>query len=230
MNVAIPTRFNGPRDSANGGYSCGLLAAQIDGAARVRLFVPPPLDQPLVLREAGEGQVDLLHGETLVGSAWPADLDLDIPQAPDLETARRASEGYPGHRQHAYPTCFVCGPGRPAQDGLELYPGRVGDGPLMACPWRPAADTLDEKGFVRPEIVWSALDCPGYFAALPAGTAALLGELTAELYAPVPAAEELIVFTWPRGNEGRKHWGATAIADQSGRVLAASLSLWIILK
>ena len=44
-SVIIPSRFNGPPDSGNGGYSCGVLAAFIDGPARVRLHVPPPLDK-----------------------------------------------------------------------------------------------------------------------------------------------------------------------------------------
>ena len=42
--VSIPSRFNGPPLSGNGGYSCGVLAAFIDGPAQVRLHVPPPLD------------------------------------------------------------------------------------------------------------------------------------------------------------------------------------------
>ena len=38
--VTIPARYNGPPDSGNGGYSCGVLAAFIDGPARVRLHSP----------------------------------------------------------------------------------------------------------------------------------------------------------------------------------------------
>ncbi len=90
---------------------------------------------------------------------------------------------------------------------------------------------LDDNGQVRTEIVWGALDCPGYFAA--GGDSppwALLGELTGEIYRPIPGDEELVVFCWPLGSEGRKSWAGTAVANASGELLAASRSLWITLK
>ena len=231
METLIPARFNGPPDSGNGGYSCGVLAAHIEGPARVRLHVPPPLDATLTITEAGDGQVDMSQGATLVASAWPAELDLDIPLAPSLAQARDARERFIAWDDHYLPTCFVCGPGRPAHDGLELFPGPVTDWSLLACPWQPAADMLDSAGNVREEVVWGALDCPGYFAAGGENPpVALLGELVGEIRQPVPGAEELVVYAWPMGQEGRKSWGGTAIANQAGEILAASRSLWITLK
>ncbi len=138
-------------------------------------------------------------------------------------------EGYLSYQEHSYPTCFVCGPQRPGHDGLCLFPGPVDDWTLLACPWRPAADLLDESGNVRPEIVWSALDCPGFYAATgDTLVPVLLGELTAELRAPVPGDKPLVVFCWPLGREGRKLCGGVAIANQDGEVLACSRSIWIV--
>jgi hypothetical protein len=229
-SITIPARFNGPPDSANGGFACGVLAAFVGPQARVRLHVPPPLEQPLEVTLSPEG-ASMSAGDLLVATAVPCELAMAIPPAPHLEAARHASRGFPCFDNHTFPTCFVCGPGRPAHDGLELFPGPVGGWQLLACTWTPGDDLLDEAGRVRPEIVWSALDCPGYFAAMgDCPPAAVLGELEAHLIADVPGGEPLLVYAWPLGNEGRKYYGGTAVADADGRVLACARSTWITLK
>lgn len=228
--VSIPARCNGPADSGNGGYSCGLLAAFIDGPARVRLHAPPPLETDLRVCRGQHHAVEMFDGERLVGAAWPAELALDIPPAPSLAEASEASSRFLRYRDHDYPSCYVCGPER-RDDGLCLFPGPVRDWQLLACTWQPRPDMLDDAGRVRPEIIWAALDCPGYFAASgPEKPLTLLGELTAEIFADITGTAPLVVFCWPLGREGRKAWGGTAIADASGEVLAASRSLWISLK
>ena len=45
--VFISQRYCGPTNSGNGGYSCGLLAKNINGACQVRLHQPPPLETSL---------------------------------------------------------------------------------------------------------------------------------------------------------------------------------------
>ena len=228
--VTIPSRFNGPPDSGNGGYSCGVLAAAITGPARVRLHTPPPLDRELDVRD-DNGGVALFDGEVKIASGAAAPLELDIPPAPGLGPAREAMRRYPGHQGHVFPTCFVCGPGRPAGDGLELYPGPVDDWRLLACPWRPARDLLADDGTVLPEIVWAALDCPGYFACLGEHPRpAVLGELQVERFAPVPGGEDLVVYAWPLGREGRKCYAGSAVARAGGEVLAAGRATWILLR
>jgi hypothetical protein len=229
--ISIAACFNGPPASGNGGYSCGVLAIMLEGAARVRLFAPPPLDKTLSVSCHEDGHLEMHDGETLVGAAYPAELDLEVPPAPTLEQAKQASKSFPCYQEHAYPRCYVCGPERRHEDGLCLFPGPVNDWSLLACPWVPSANTLDDVGNVRPEIVWSALDCPGYFAAVGEDLpVTLLGELTGEILATVPGDRPLVVYCWPLGREGRKAWGATAIANQEGEVLALSRSLWITLK
>lgn len=226
--VSIPSRFNGPPDSGNGGYSCGVLAGYIDGPARVRLHVPPPLDTPLVVKPGEGGLVQMYDGETLVGTALPAPLELDVPVAPSPEQAADASTRYACYEHHVFPSCFVCGPGRPGHDGLALFAGPVNDWSLLASPWNPSPDLLDESGSVLPEIVWSALDCPGYFACMGEDIRpALLGELHAGLLKPVPGGEPLLVYAWPLGRDGRKLFAGTAVANAVGEVLAVARSTWI---
>ena len=229
--ITISSRFNGPPDSGNGGYSCGVLARFVEGPARVRLHLPPPLDRPLSVRKTGSGGIEMFDGDTRVGSAVPSPFELHVPPAPSLEQARDAMTRYPCYEDHVFPTCFVCGPGRAVHDGLELDPGPVEDWTLLACPWQAGKDLLDERGFVLPEIVWAALDCPGYFACMgQKPRPAVLGELHAEQLAPVKGDQPLVVFAWPLGVEGRKLFAGTAVANTAGEVLARARSTWILLK
>ncbi len=231
LQITIPSRFNGPPESGNGGYSCGVLAAQFDGAARVRLHVPPPLDEAMDLRRQADGTVAMYRDDVLVGTGASGTLDLDIPEPPSLPAAEAAEAGFICYDGHTFPTCFVCGPGRADHDGLELFPGPVASWDLLACCWRPTPDLLDANGEVRPEIVWAALDCPGFYAAFgEEPEPALLGELTGERFSAVPGDEALVVYAWPLGREGRKAWAGTAVATADGRVLAAARSTWIVLK
>lgn len=229
--LIIPSRFNGPPESGNGGYSCGVLAALIDGPARVRLHVPPPLDTPLSVTETAPGALQMHAGNVHVGSAWASPLELDVPRAPEVDRARQARSRYVCYEGHVFPTCFVCGPGRPEHDGLELFPGPVDDWSLLASSWQPSADLCDQAGHVRPEILWAALDCPGYFACMgPDPKPAVLGELTAELAAPVPGDRPLVVYAWPLGEDGRKRYAGSAVADEHGSVLAFARATWILLR
>jgi hypothetical protein len=228
--VTIASRFNGPADSGNGGYSCGLLAAFIDGPARVRLHAPPPLDTPLAVVRHADGRVDMRDGDTVVGTAWPAPLELDVPPAPGLAAAADAATRFRFYEGHLFPTCFVCGPGRAAHDGLEIFAGPVRDWSLLAAPWQPAPDLLDADGAVRGEFVWAALDCPGCFAAIGENErTAVLGELHAERLAPVPGDAPLVAYAWPLGQDGRKLFAGTALATAQGAVLARARAVWIAL-
>lgn len=229
--VSIPGRFNGPPNSGNGGYSCGLLGALVDGPARVRLHVPPPLDTPMRLEHRGDGGVEMYDGDTLVGSAAPATLELEAPPAPSPGQAAAAARRFPCYHDHLFPTCFVCGPGRDAGDGLQLFTGPVDAGDVVACTWQPDPDLADGNGRLLTEVVWAALDCPGYFAAfgdelLPA----VLGELVGRVDRPVPCNGVLVVYAWPLGQEGRKFYAGSAVANSEGEVLALAHSTWIQLK
>ena len=57
--MIIPPRYNGPPDSANGGYACGLMSEALGGGFEVTLLRPPPLgvDLDLVGHEVRQGDI-----------------------------------------------------------------------------------------------------------------------------------------------------------------------------
>jgi hypothetical protein len=223
--IRIEKRFCGPPESGNGGYVCGRLAAFIKGAAVVRLEVPPPLDTELQVKEAGTG-VELLRGATVVGRARPAVLSLDIPAAPSLAEAEAATKSYRGFRSHPFPTCFVCGPQREPGDGLRIFAGPLG-GKGVASPWMPDASLCDTSGKVKPEFLWSALDCPGAFSfEAPDGTPLLLGELAVSLRGTVAVGERCVVLGWELARDGRRHFTGTALFSESGECKGLARATW----
>jgi hypothetical protein len=226
--VIIAARFNGPSNSGNGGYVSGLLAKHINGPSEVSLRAPPPLETPLTLAHDG-ANARLTHDGALIGEAHATPFDLQPPRAPTLAQAEAARARYRGLLQHNYPTCFVCGQGRPAHDGLELYTGPVDGADMVACDWTPGADLAGADGRVREEFIHAALDCPSYWA-LPRGgeIKALLARFTSSIDASRPrAGERLIVAAWPIASEGRKHRGASALYTADGQVIARAEALWI---
>lgn len=226
-SITIAQRFNGPPGSGNGGYVCGLMAKLIDGPSEATLRAPPPLEKPLTLTRDGD-LVTLRDGDTLIGEAKPATFHLVAPPAPTLAEARASAKRYAGFADHRYPTCFVCGTGRPAHDGLDLFTGAVEGRDLVACTWTPSADLADEHGVLRAEFVHAALDCPSYWALPHAGEPALLARLVSNIDGPLPrAGEELIVSAWPLGSDGRKHRGAAALYTSDGALIARAEALWI---
>ena len=220
-SVIIARRFNGPPNSANGGYTCGLVGTAVEApSVRVSLCKPPPLEVPLLRRREDDGSVSLLHGDDVIATAAPGAVQAHAPPAPTVEEAEIATRRYVGFAHHRFPTCFVCGTAR--EDGLRIYAGQVGDGPLIACPWTPQSDS--------PLFVWAVLDCPSAYAIESVDhrtQIVVLASLTVELRQRPRAGERHVVAAWPVCSEGRKHHSASALYDAAGRVLAVADSLWI---
>ena len=230
QTIVIPQRFCGPPNSGNGGYSCGILAKNIPGPSRVRLHSPPPLDRPLTLAEMDDCWV-LTDKEQLIGKAIAAELNLEVPSAPSLEQAMSARKAYPQELQRNFGSCFVCGPERSVGDGLRLFSGKVDSTDLVACDWEPSPDLLDSQGNVASEFVWSALDCPSFFALdLGPDRASLLAQMTCSIDKPVPDGEPLIVYAWKVRVDGRKGFSAAALSTANGEILARAEHLWIEVK
>jgi hypothetical protein len=232
--VEIKQRFCGPPNSGNGGYSCGIIGKNLSGPSQVRLHRPPPLDQPLTLSQEGDNW-SLKHQGQLVGSAQPTELNLLVPTPPSLTQARAARSAYPKDLAHVFSTCFVCGPDRDAGDGLRLFCGSVGNSysevPLVACDWQPDAALLDAQGNVAAEYIWSALDCPSYFAlGLATDKISLLAQMSCSIDRPVQGNQPLIVFAWKRYIDGRKGFSGAALANAQGDILARAEHVWIELK
>jgi hypothetical protein len=232
-NIVIGRQFCGPPNSGNGGYVCGVIARGLDGPAKAVLRAPVPLDIELSLDDA-EGAIQLTSAEgLLIGISAPGDASVlpQPPPAPGLEAARAASERYPGHRQPIHPICFTCGTDRIEGDGLRVFPGQLEGAPEghLACVWTPDAAFADADGLTPSEIVWAALDCPGFFAwVVKEGRhGALLGTMTGEVTRRPRAGETTIVTAWPLVREGRKETAGVALFSEGGELLARAHQVWI---
>jgi hypothetical protein len=219
MELVIEPRFNGPAGSANGGYTCGLVADLLDGIAEVTLRRPPPLGRALRV-ERQEGRVVVLDDDAVVAEAVEAIFELALPEPPTTQEAVSASARYPGFDEHAFPTCFVCGPDREVGDGLRIFAGPLRDG-LVAAPWTPTE--------VDRHVVWAALDCPGAIAVgFPDRGETLLGRFAAIVDELPEVGESCVVVGWPLGEEGRKLYAGTALYGEGGRPLARARATWIV--
>jgi hypothetical protein len=220
--LTIARRYCGPDESANGGYTCGVVASFVDGSdVEVTLRLPPPLETPLRV-EGGGAEVRVLDGDRLVAEAHPAQLELE-PPAPVAFEDVPAAEPDP---QHPFPHCFVCGPAREPGEALGLRPAPVGGG-RVAATWTP---TEEQAG--RLELVWAALDCPGAFAVDPAFDrgVSVLGRLHACVAAAPRAGARCVVVGWPLGEDGRKRYAGTAFFDENGQQLGLARATWILLR
>jgi len=229
QNITIDERYKGPPNSGNGGYCCGVMATELSGAVEASLKMPPPLNKEVSII-VEDGGVQMLDGDQLVGSAKKTTLDLTVPPLPSPLNLVGSPVGAPGRPAKFEPfgTCFVCGHDRSHPDGLCIHSEMVeGHEGLVAAEWGLSPEYGDARGMVRPEIMWSALDCPGYFACAP-GEAALLGRLTAEILAPLKAEATATVIGWDLGGSGRKRMCGTAIYAADGTLVAKAAGLWII--
>ena len=229
--LEIAPRYCGPPGSGNGGYVAGLLAGFSAEPMEVRLRVPPPLSVPLAVVARGEG-FELTRGDSVIATATPATVDFAVPPAVPFAAAAAAAAEYRGFRQHVFPRCFVCGPGRAAGDGLRVFPGALSHAgqSLVAAPWLPDASLIGTRGRVRPEFLWAVLDCPGYFAVTPEARVMLLASFACRIEAEVELGEQCVVAGWRVGGAGRKHQAATVLYGADGAPRARALATWIELR
>jgi hypothetical protein len=227
--LVIERRFNGPADSANGGYACGAFAVATGVDLRVRLVAPPPLEEALTVEARDDGSWQLASGAGPVAVGVPGHLSLTVPAPPSYVQAVWASQHYPGFLDHVFPDCFVCGPHRRRGDGLRIFPGMLDTG-IVAAPWLPSDDLDRGDGKVAVAFHWAALDCPGYFAVSNGRRAMMLGEMQAHVDRRVRTGEPCTVIGWKLGSEGRKHYAGTAIFDGEGELCARAAATWVELR
>jgi hypothetical protein len=230
-SVTVSARFNGPLHFGNGGYSAGLAAALLDGPVEATLRSPVPLDTPMSA-DVEDGGVRIHDGERLVIEAQRVPgFEIDLPDPVGTEEARDAMGRYPGEEEGEFSRCFVCGRGR--DDTLGVFTGRVDGRDVVASTWTPPEWTAGEGGRVRPEFIWSVLDCPTFFGAyvdvddvteLPLS---VLGRITARIDALPSAGEEHVLMSWPLGFDGRKAESGAALLRAGGELLAAARAIWI---
>jgi hypothetical protein len=236
-NVTIPARYKGPPSIANGGYVCSLFAKYIDGATDVMIKLPTPLDRELQICSNGDGSFYLMNGDQIIIQAKPGVIDLTVPDAPSYEEAIKAAQTsialkptpyihVTGHGIH--PICFCCGADVPDGEGLKIHPGRVAGANMVAAPWTPASECGNERGYVRPEFIWTALDCPGAYALweLTNTKPGLLGRLIGQIEKPLRCGEPCVVAAWPVGSDGRKLYAGTALFNAEGQIIGRTLATW----
>ena len=113
---------------------------------------------------------------------------------------------------------------------MHIFAGPLAHTEIVASPWIPDTSLAGENGFIRPEFVWAALDCPGAFAVFGTITRPiLLGRLTAELLLPVVPGERCTVVGWPIAVDGRKHDAGTAVHKSDGVTVAIAKATWFTL-
>ncbi len=228
-SITIDPRFCGPPDSAPGGYTCGRVAAVGEGPAEVTLRRPPPLGRDLRIVHR-DGGVALQDGDALVAEGAATSFTIDLPEPVSFREAEKASASF-SFDDHWFPTCFACGPDRKAGDGLRIFPANVDGSDILAAPWTPDPSLADGNDVVRPEFIWSALDCPSGFAAgIGPMRLALLGRLALEIVEPVGVGQRCVITSWPLGSEGRKLYGASALFSEQGALHAYAKSTWILLE
>jgi len=233
--LVISGRFKGPTRSGNGGYTSGALAALAPSdwaATTVRLSQPPPLDVAMTVTRSEDLLVAAYDG-TEVARARPADHEPEPVPAVDAATARAAEATYPGLTSHPFPTCFSCGTGREAGDGLRIFPGPVTEGrvaatwtpdPSVAGDWHEYRDATREVGHA---VTWAALDCAGGWAADIGARLMVLGTMTARLHSLPKVGEEHVVVGAARGESGRKRMSAVSLYDAAGSLVGSAEHVWI---
>jgi len=228
--LIIARRFRGPTTSANGGYTCGRIAALAHDSVTVRLLAPPPLDTEL-LAETHDGRLEVRHGAERIAEARRGDVGaLEAPPPPTYAEAVAAASRYTGFATHPAAECFVCGPRREPGDGLRIFCGPVETGEklgVVAGPWVPDATLDGGDGCVAFEHVWAALDCPGFHAVAPDMRLMLLGELTARVERRVRIGERCTIVGWKIASSGRKHEAGTALYGADGDLCGIARAIWI---
>ena len=223
-SLTVSPRFNGPTRSGNGGWVAGALAAQLPDQSigrpvTVTLRRPPPLGAPLSVTGTDAGVVLTDDGDQNVAEAILAEQS-PVPVEPvDAASAAAAEAGYPGHRTHPFPDCFVCGPDRAHGDGLRIFPGPVPGAGRVAATWTPYESNVP--------VTWAALDCPGGWASDLEGRPAVLGRITVEVHRLPEIGEQHVVGGEERLIDGRKTLTASTLYGPGGHVVAASEHVWI---
>jgi hypothetical protein len=228
--VVIDPRYRGPPHSGNGGYVAGLLAAPLGGSGDASFRRPVPLGRELQAGwDATAGAATLSDQGELLVEVKPSAMALDAPLAPSLAEATEANARYLGRRVRLpFAHCLGCGMERAEGDGLRIFAGPTGKDGVYASPWTPHPAHADQNGAVRPEFVWTALDCSGGFALMGDVMRFLVtARLAVRIDALPQAGETYVVAAWPIERGERKHRSGTAIYAPDGRVLALGEALWI---
>lgn len=242
-DLIVPSRFCGPPNSGNGGWTAGALATLVGEGCpenraeswpsiEVTLRQPPPLDLALPVTRS-EGTVSALHAGGVVASARIVAHDPNPVEPVALDLVDQAPPALPAGLPHVFASCFVCGPARAEHDGLRLFPARVAAG-RTAVNWTPDPSLaenfhsyVDDAPRTSLAVTWAALDCIGGWAEDLWERPCVLGRMTARVDALPVIGEPHLVVGELRGREGRKTFTAATLYDADGREVASAEHVWI---
>ena len=101
---------------------------------------------------------------------------------------------------------------------------------MVAAPWIPDASLADADGTVRPEIVWSVLDCPSWFGMSTCERfegSAMFRRMVAAVRVRPCVGDRCVVIGCLLASEDRKvHCGSALLSDAS-EVIARARTTWI---
>ncbi|GHE13788.1 hotdog fold domain-containing protein [Streptomyces alanosinicus] len=214
----IPSHITGYPNVAFGGYVAGLVASRSDAeTVRVDFQAAVPVGVPVRLEEKV--------------TVTPGRLRHEAPEMPTWNQAQAATEAYLAQlRVHPQPfDCYGCAP-MAVGKGIRLFPGPVPGRNLVAAAWVPDVELAGKTGTLPPEIVWSALDCPGGWAGVrlaDTGPGLVTAALTAKLLHEVRAGERHISWAWVLDKHDRKVSVGVALATAEGKICARAEAVWV---
>lgn len=223
-SATIACGYNGPPDSAHGGYACATFAraAGLPDPVAVTLVSAPPLDTPLTILPDPR-RTTVWSGDTLVATVAALAREPAPVDPVDLATAEAATAGFPGHSSHPFPTCFACGHDRADGSGLRLAPGPVPGRPhTVACPWIPEDAGLSDAAR---ELVWSVLDCPGGWIS-PGPSPAVLTRFSAVVTGRVEVGAPHVVVATRLVTHGRTVTVGSSLHTGDGFPVAKATAVW----
>jgi hypothetical protein len=237
--------LDGPPGILQGGFSAGICvpiarAADPHGAPLTsldaRLHAPTPMGRTLQARvraadAAGRYEVETRDGDTLLVRA-EVELAGHEPAARAFDLLELAGvPAPPPTPQHAFPTCWVCGPEPTHPLGQRLHPRYHGDD-AIAIPWVADDALADRRGMIEPLVVSAVLDCPTVWASMGhvrslGHRGALLAGYHLTMFRDAPTMEVLRTVARFDGADGRKIRARGALVDDEGVTYAVSSALHI---
>lgn len=229
--MRVPTWFQGPTGSGQGGWTAQRFSAAIGEDVSVAIRAPIPLetDLDIVAAEGAWHLVDPTAPERPILIATPWDSDAPGTTPISIELAAQAATGFPLFDDHPVPVCFSCGL---EPDSMQVHCGPLDDG-RWATDWTVPAWATDDQGNVNNGALWAAIDCAqAWFVGNAGGrkhgvTVQLAVDVTTPL---VPGATYALVawngdydFEW----DGRKRGACGAVFDSAGTCVARSRSFWV---
>jgi hypothetical protein len=224
--IIIPSRFEGPSGSAQGGWTARHLAAHLDGSHTYAFRSHIPLDTALTVDRERSALIGPAGELVIEASPWTPDI-VETPPV-SLDDATEARTRFSRFlNPNPVPDCFSCG-SRPDSMGVRASP--LDDG-RFATDWTVpdwAEDPLSASA-----ALWAALDCTAafYVCFSTENRPAFTVQYAVAEHRPVRAGETLAIVGWSGDHvptwDGRKRGAASVAFDASGTRVAAARSFWV---